>query len=429
MLFKKLSRNNLAKTGVNYSIASTLYSLSTMVVGFLNMRWIGPEHLGIWQSVAVVNAYIPFMQLGIQSGLNIELPKLLGANRMSEAKEMVRTTLSFAFILSTLFTIISIVCVAILFFKGVDDKVIWGAIAIAIIAICQCFHLHYIATYRSAKAFDKLTRIFYIRCVVTVALIPLMYYYGYYGLIVYNIISEVLMVSLLWYFAPYKHETPKFSSSVFTPLLKKGVILSVVRFLTSTIESMPRLILLKFGTVVSVGLFSPALTIGTFMNMIPNQLSQFLHPQFGYKYGQSGHARDMWPYFKKITFYAPLILLPIALMGWICIPYIIEWVFPKYVESIGAIRIMLLGFMFSTSYLSRGFLFTIKAHKEIILLQLIDILLFGGIPVLLITIFPGHLLVMTATGISVAYFFSYNVNILLIRRTIFMEKYNIAANE
>ena len=70
------------------------------------MRWLGPELLGIWQSITIINSYLPIIQLGIQSGLNLELPVLLGAGKKEKALEYVSTALAFAIFLSILFSII-----------------------------------------------------------------------------------------------------------------------------------------------------------------------------------------------------------------------------------------------------------------------------------------------------------------------------------
>ena len=92
----KIKNNPLFKVGASYSLASTCSSICTMIIGFLNMRWLGPELLGIWQSVTIINAYLPFFQLGIQGGLNLELPIMLGAKKESKALKLIATSYAFA---------------------------------------------------------------------------------------------------------------------------------------------------------------------------------------------------------------------------------------------------------------------------------------------------------------------------------------------
>ena len=118
----------------------------------------------------------------------------------------------------------------------------------------------------------------------------------------------------------------------------------------------------------------------------------------------------MWPYFKALTFYIPLCLIPVAIGGWFVIPYILEYVFPKYMDSITPIRIMLIGFLFSTTFFSRGFMITLKAYKQVIILQVVDFLFFAGIPIILIHYSHCGLLNSLAIGLSISYFLTYIIN-------------------
>lgn len=414
----------LLKSGVNYSIASSFSAICSMIVGFLNMRWLGPELLGIWQSITIINSYLPIIQLGIQSGLNLELPVLLGAGKKEKALEYVSTALSFAIFLSILFSIISAIVISTVAVNGSDSKVVWGVVVVAIMAILSCFRLHYIATYRSANAFDKLTIIYWIDSAVTLALIYFIYRYQYFGLLIFHAVKDLVMTVLMYWYAPYRNIKPKFYLEHFRDLLKRGVFMTVYNEIKGVIESLPRVVLLKIGGVVQVGLFSPALVVGTFMNLIPVQIAQFLHPQMGMKYGQTKCARDMWPYFRALTIYIPLCLLPVAVLGWWAIPYVLEYVFPKYIDSMWPIRIMLIGFLFSTTFFSRGFLITLKAYKQVFLSQLIDFICFAGIPLILIHYSNLGLLNSLALGLSFSYFLTYFINISIVYRTITLPKYN-----
>lgn len=414
----------LLKSGVNYSIASSFSAICSMIVGFLNMRWLGPELLGIWQSITIINSYLPIIQLGIQSGLNLELPILLGAGKKEKALEYVSTALSFAIFLSIIFSLVSVIAISIVAVNGSDEKIVWGVAVVAIMAILSCYRLHYIATYRSANAFDKLTVIYWIDSAVTLVLIYFIYKYQYFGLLIFHAVKDLFLTVLMYWFAPYRNIRPKFYMEHFKELLKRGVFMTVYNEIKGIIESLPRVILLKTGGVIQVGLFSPALVVGTFMNLIPAQIAQFLHPQMGMKYGQTKCARDMWPYFKALTIYIPLCLIPVALLGWWAIPYILEYVFPKYIDSMWPIRIMLIGFLFSTTFFSRGFMITLKAYKRVLLLQLIDFICFAGIPLLLIHFSKLGLLNSLATGLSISYFLTYFINITIVYRTIMLPKYN-----
>ena len=423
-LIEKYKNSKLLKTGAKYSIASTLSSVLTMIVGFLNMRWLGPELLGIWQSLNIIVSYMPIVQLGIQSGLNLELPIALGQKDEKKAMKLVSVGLKYAIVLSILLTVAAIVVIAIMWFKGVETKTLTGAMAVAVLIITSCYKLHYIATYRSANAFDRLTNIYWVDIVVTAGLVYFIYKYQYFGLLIFQVVKDLVHTFLLWYFAPYRRVKPIFEKAPFVTLLKRGIFMTVFNEVKGVVESMPRVILLWLGGVVQVGLFNPALTIGLVMNLIPNQISQFLHPQLGYKYGETKCAKDNWRYLRSLYIYAPLCILPFAAIGWLIMPPLLEYVFPKYVESLWPIRIMMIGFLFSTTYFGRGFLITIKAYKETLLLLALDLVMFVLFPLVLYKLYPNYLLIDLSIGISLSYMLTYFINIAVVKATLFRAKYN-----
>ena len=62
-MFSQIKHSKLLKSGAKYSAASTFSSVVSMLVSFASMRWLGPEILGTWQSLTIVIAYLPFLQL------------------------------------------------------------------------------------------------------------------------------------------------------------------------------------------------------------------------------------------------------------------------------------------------------------------------------------------------------------------------------
>ena len=423
-IISKIKSNSLLKTGANYSAISSLSSVCTMAIGFLNMRWLGPELLGLWQSLTVINLYLPLLQLGIQSGLNLELPLALGAKDKQRAERLVKSGLAFAIILAGLFFVLASIAISYMYFQGVSTEILIGAITIAFIAVLSCFRLHFIATYRSANAFNQLTTIYKWEIAVKILLVYAIFRYKYYGLLLFHAGIELVFAIGMYVKAPYRGIKPKLFKEEFVCLLKRGVFMTIFNQIKNVTASAPTLMLLSLGGVVSVGLFNPALTVRSLVNMVPNQIAQFLHPQMGYKYAQTKNARDLWPFFKKITIWMPICLIPVAIIGIVLCPYVISHFFPKYNESIIPICIMIIGFMFSTTFYTRGFLMTIKAYRLVILLELMDMLLFVGLPALLIMSYPDYILIAMSAGLSIGYFISYFLNIFLVKKEIFKNQYN-----
>ena len=130
----------------------------------------------------------------------------------------------------------------------------------------------------------------------------------------------------------------------------------------------------------------------------------------------------MWPYLKKMSLYTPIAILPFSIIGFLLMPFLLN-LFPKYEEALWPVRILLIGFIFSIN-LTRGFLITIKAYKETLFLQGIDMFCLLVLPFLAIILAPFTIMVNMAIGMTVGYIISYVANYWVVRRTISAEKYN-----
>lgn len=416
-------QNKLLKSGVKYSISSTLSSVVLMFVNLASMHWLGPDILGIWQSLTIIIAYLPFLQLGIQSGLNLELPIELGKGNIERSKNLVATAKYFAICLAYLIILIGIFVFLYLLQTEVEDEYLFGFIAVLLISVITCFRLHFVATYRSAKAFDKLSNIYLVDSFANLIFLLFIYFYHYYGLLIYYVGKELIATFLMHVYAPYRDLKAHFDKAIFVILFKRGIFMTLFNQIKSAIDSFPKILLVSIGGVVQVGLFSPVLAVGILIHMIPNQLAQFLVPQMGYKYGESGKAQDMWIYLKKISLFMPFVILPFSIIGWLLIPYVVEYFFPRYIESIVPIRIMLFGFIFSIK-LAYNFLITIKAYYEVLFLQGVDVVCLLLIPYMFIIYSNYSLTTSLSLGLSIGYFVSYVINYSVVKRTVFQAKYN-----
>lgn len=423
-MFFRIKSNTLIKSGLSYSVTSTMTSLITMLVAILNMRWIGPEQMGIWQTVSIISGYLGFLQLGVQSGLNLELPILLGKNQEETTRKFISSALFYAIIVTSFLFVIAIIAPLIAFALGHEIKMVMAILVMMIQAVNSSITIHLVARYRSSRSFNILAKIYLIQAMIMVICISLIWKFGFYGFLAYTVIYSTVHMLLMVKFSPFKDIKPQFDKGIFIHLVKRGIIMMGFNQTRSFAQSIPQWFLLTIGGVSSVGLFAPALSIGTVVNLLPNQLSQFFQPQMGYKYGEHGKAKLLWPYAKKTIMLMPLFALPICAILYIFEPWVITTLFPKYVESISAIQIITFGFVFSTSFISLSILYSIKAYKEAAVYSITELLLYLIAPAICYYIFNMPLLEAIALSISVTYLFLYILNYFIVKHTLFLPKYN-----
>ena len=117
-----------------------------MVAGMVIMFWLDPSEVGKWNTVSIFLAYAPFLQLGIQSGLSIELPVTLGRNEESKARQFIANGLGFAILVSVVILLIGML-MTLYFYNRLGLDIAMGVVAITVVAICSSFTLHFIARF------------------------------------------------------------------------------------------------------------------------------------------------------------------------------------------------------------------------------------------------------------------------------------------
>ena len=423
VLRSSLLRNKLFITGSKFSISSTMVSLATMINGLVMIRWLEPSEIGMWQAVSIIQAYLPFLQLGVQSSLNRELPVLLGKNERIRSYELISTAKSYALILSGFFLISTIIATWIFYELGKEIEFIAGIGTIGLIAACFSYHNHLIVTYRSTKSFDRLTKVYFIHSFLLFALLPFIYLLKYYGILLYFSISNISLLILTHFSRPFKEIKPKFNRLNFIQLVKTGLLLMSYIQIRSAANSIPRILILKFGGTTMLGLFSPAMAIGNLIMLLPKSIAQFFYLQMGYKHGQTGNARDLWKPVKKVFWLFTLLCIPLSVVIWFAAPYLLEFLFPKYMESLWPMRIMALAFVFSGSFTTHGVLLSIKAYKIAYIYSIVE--LFGLLGFTLLFILIGKNILIDATlGILVVKIILMVLNYALLRYALHLPAFN-----
>ena len=419
----RLFKNGLFKTGAKFSVVSTAGSIVEMIIGFAMMFWLLPEEIGKWNAVSIFLAYLPFLQLGIQSGLSVELPIRLGNNDENNARLLISNGFAFAILVSCVIAVVGSVLTMVYYVnQGLDLAL--GVVAITISAITSSFQLHFIARYRSAHAFDFLTRIKLINIPITLSLVYFIYKYHYYGILIYNTVKGIVYVCLMLLYLPYKEVKPYFTKSGFSDLLKTGIAMLIPNNINGAAQTLPKWIILTKSSVEKLGLYSPAVAVNSLIGMLPTQIAQFFHPQMGFLYGKTKKASSMWPYVKKMNLYMPLAAALIAIAIWLLAPWGLRLFFPKYIESLWAMRIMCIAFVFASAKTTTVVFFTIHAYVYAYIVAIFDFIGSFVFPYLCTILLDYDILTSVTIGLALNNLIVYLLNFVLLKKALFLPRYN-----
>lgn len=372
------------KTPILYSGGAITKSIVQMFVGFVIAKYVAPEDLGLWGTLSLAISYAAFLQAGLISGLNRELPYAYGKGREDEARIMAGTSQTLTFGASIIIMLVGFVYA--LFFNADDPKMKYGVIGTTVFIAITFYQNYLLSTYRSKSSFLKLSSIQVINAFVNLVTIIFVIYYSYYGMIVKAVlvlavytlqlhIARPINVGLLW------------NKKAFFKLMATGLPLFALAYMESLSSTADKLWLLKYAGLKSVGYYTFAFYSYSMFVMFSSTIASYIYPRMTYNYGQNDDKRLLWKYVKKTTILLFLIQLPLALAGIYLIPILIARLFPNYIQSSTAMQILLVAGVLRGCVIGANAMMSIKAWKQIILYQvtfsiLLVLLPFVGIKLL-----------------------------------------------
>lgn len=336
-LTEKVSRY---KTPLNF-LNSVLFNHGiSLVTSFFTYRYIAPEYLGIWGTFTVFSTIATFLRLGIPNGMNRQLPFFLGKGDVKKAESYASTTLSYSYFTMLVMSVIAVVFLLTFSFSSKGDLALaykWAAIVFFVQIIIDPFSTYLSGTFRTSSNFDKLSIIQYINGAYKLISVVFVALWGYAGFLIREVVAFLLNALLLFFYRPMPHIKARFEWAVFKDLFNIGFSIFIVSYISTFIDTIPRLFIVKNGTSLDMGLFSPSLIILGLVALIPNTISNYLYPKFSYAYGEGVSRLYYWNMTKKML----MASLGLGLMASVLVFFLIDYViiiFPKYHDALPYIK-------------------------------------------------------------------------------------------
>lgn len=354
---------NKVKSGLFYTLSSLFTTLVNIVAGFLVLRWVGPEQIGVWQMLLIINSYALIGNLGITMGLSRELPFLMGKGEQGEAYSLAETTKAYTLFCAAITLIILFVLNIVFWLSGKDLIFILSFTTIMFILSINFYKDYILTLFRTNKAFSKLSVSYFIQGTLFIVLLPIIYIYKFEGYLAYNLSTALISLLLLLKINPIK-VAAKFNFKKFILLFKTGMPLFIMAYLYGVSKTFIKFAILHYGGIIMLGLFAPVFAIRNGINMLPKIIAQYIYPKLSHKYGATGDSSLLWKPVRNISFLL-LISLGIAVLPvYYFMPDIISNFFPKYMESVFPARMALLSGVIFGSYIGVVSLNSVKGYKE-----------------------------------------------------------------
>lgn len=347
--FKQIVSNRKQyKTPIRF-LNSTIFSTAVgFALGFVTFRFIAPDHLGIWGTFSTFTVYATFLRLGIPNGMNRELPYYYGKGDKETALKCASTTLSYS-LFTTLMAFIGAVvfycCFDFSKYADLSDDYFHASIVFWITVLIEPYTTYLSGTYRTSDNFDKLSNLKIIKTIVSAVTILMLVFWGFNGYILRQLINTLIDPIYLHIYRPIKKITISFDWEIFKKLFVVGFQLFIVSYLSSFVDTLPRLYIINKGTSEMLGLFSPVIILSNIIFLVPSTISQYLYPTFSYAYGKGYDRLYFWKKMKIILWLSLIIGVIASIVAY----FLIDWLlllFPKYEPSSACIKVACWGFAF-----------------------------------------------------------------------------------
>jgi O-antigen/teichoic acid export membrane protein len=406
------------KVPIVYGSSTTISSIISMLTGILMIKWVTPSDLGIWQSISILQLYFPILEMGIPNGLNRELPFEYGKNNYRRAIDLAKTSQSFMIGISLLFLFLGSISSIGLYIFAFEEKYVFSILAIGILLSMNSYQRYLTVTYRSNQSFLNLSRVYLYNCVIQIVLFPIVYFLSFWGLVIYTVLNMFFFTCIMHMYRPIK-EKPSFQLILFKELSRTGLPVFFINYLRGVSQSFNRVILLSYGGVLSVGLFTPVQAVNTLISILPGILGNFLFPKFNFELGKTNNPSLFWPIVRKINILFFLISVPFIILVFFLTPLVIIPYFPAYKSSILAIQVFSLAFLFSGTLVTHNVIYTLKAYKIAYVFIFCELILFYFLPLLFVKLEFFDLLVNISLGYVMAVFFLFFLNLAIIRTLLY----------
>lgn len=378
-----------------YTGGSLFNTFVQIIANFIILASIPPEYMGIWNSFILFQTYALFLQAGVINGLNRELPYELGKDNDNNAINYTETTQAF-----TIFSIIGVIVIGIILLLVAGHDYITKITILAVILVTSTkYYENYLnSTFRSNQSFIKLGKVFYVRGIVGIITIPIVIYFGYEGYIIRFLLLSFLITFLMHSIRPFKVKI-KFYFDIFKSLMKIGLPIFILAYIFQVARTSDRFWLLHFENTTMVGYYSFGLMVFSAFSQLPLTLANYIYPRMSFAHGQKKDLRSLWKYAFKVNISMFAIFMPIAIIGYFITPFVVKNFFSKYSPGIQATQILIFATVFMAASIGNNLLWSLKAWKYMIILQIGGGLIVFILPYLFIKIklFPA----LTAVSLGV----------------------------
>jgi O-antigen/teichoic acid export membrane protein len=327
-----------------FAISQYLSRFLQLFRGVIAARLLGPATYGSWNALMLVLDYGTMSQLGLQQGLDQEIPRSIAHGKKDETDRLKKGGIAGMIALWIAFAAIVLVY---LFSKRRRLAEGWGeaGVLLMLVAVLLQELIFYHGTLlRSHGRIGVVSKALSLQAIAGgLAGIGLIFPYGAWGLLAGWLIGQAAALVYL------RREGAAVAPLALAPnegtrrLLARGFPIFLFMASSLVLKSIDRLVILKFLGTEALGYYSIGLMGVSMLLYLPDSLSYVLYPRMLSKFAATGDAsataREMMRPLATVAWLMPLIVGVSVFF----VREIVLLVLPKYLPGVPALSILLFG--------------------------------------------------------------------------------------
>ncbi len=339
---KAESRFLLATDAAKLWGGALVEQLFALVRGVIMPRWLGPSFYGILGSLNMITKYGGYLQLGLTTAVSREVPYALGAGDHERANRIARTVFSFN-LLTSVVPGAAVALFALLSWGRFRAVVSWGFLVFAFLLVSSRLDSFYTSLFRAKRQFNESFLFSGLKAAgMFGAVITLLYFRGIYGVYIALVATGVFftVVGATWT-RTWAGPWPRWS--VVRELLPIGLPLAGLGVLGFALQSVDRLMVIRFMPGPPVGYYMLAVTIVTFIYFLPMNIGQAMAPRI-YALRRDGAAdAEFENYLVKPSLVLTYAVASVGGVAVLCLIPFIRYALPAYTPTVPLVAAMLVG--------------------------------------------------------------------------------------
>lgn len=320
--------------------SQTLTMVLGMVGGLVQARYIGPGIFGYFGTFGILAGYLSFLHLGSLTALQREYPYWAGKGDLERARHTAAVTQGWILVVCSGVFLLYLVLTLVSLFSGYyPAAACW---AVQLLTSSVSFYLLYLGcTYRSTQEFTNWAKIGAFGSVLNFVLLPLVRFFGLWGLCIRSAIPALVSTVLLHRNRPV-HIRPLWRPREFWELVKFGLPMDLAGYLaTSGMMAVSNTLIRGYWDAKTLGLVMFARTAESAVHQMSCTVSNVFIPRLNAQMGKTEDLRQCARYAMKPVLAGLLMMgAAVTVASFLCRP-MVQWLTPGYIDSVPYILVLM----------------------------------------------------------------------------------------